>query len=61
MSVSALFGGETKEQKRARKAQEQEKARAESDRVEAVQQDVGTRTSELIRKYGVRSAGAGAL
>jgi hypothetical protein len=47
--------GVTKAQKRAARLQEEEKARAEAEKIRAIQGEIGTRTQELIRKYGTNA------
>lgn len=51
--ATLLFGGKTKEQKALEREQQKTAADALAKKVTALQDDVGTRTRELVSRYGI--------
>ena len=58
--ATMAFGGKTKQQKALEKEQAKTAADALSQKVTAIQGDVGSRTRELVARYGIAgTAGKG--
>lgn len=51
-SPKTLFGGKTDEQKDLEKAAKAQEAEALQQKLVAIQDDVGTQTRELIKRFG---------
>lgn len=56
--VTMAFGGKTKEQKSLEKQQKKTAAEALAAKVEAIQGGVGSRTRELVARYGIAGTGS---
>lgn len=55
-AVTTAFGGETDAQKQLRKQQKKAAAESMAIKVQGIQNDVGTRTRELVARYGIAGA-----
>lgn len=51
--ITTAFGGKTDQQKALEREQARIKASALAEKVSAIQGDVGSRTRELVSRYGV--------
>lgn len=59
--VTMAFGGKTKQQKALEKEQAKTAADALATKVESIQSGVGTRTRELVSRYGIAGRPTAAL
>jgi len=57
--VTTAFGGKTKQQKAMEKEQKRIAAEALATKIGAIQDNIGTRTRELVSRYGVAGMAGG--